>query len=96
MKIGDFVLIRSVQSGVHAGYTEAIDGDTVTLRDSRRIWYWSGAASLSQLAMEGAANPGKCKFAVKLPEIIVLGVCEIIPCTDVARAMIEGCTEWRS
>ena len=29
------------------------DGDEVELKNCRRIWYWNGAASLSELALSG-------------------------------------------
>jgi|DEB0MinimDraft_4_1074332.scaffolds.fasta_scaffold58119_1 hypothetical protein len=90
-----FVIIRSLYSGVHAGYLLSRDGSEVKLADSIRIWYWSGAATLSQLAMDGPANPIRCKFAMSLPEITVLGVCEVIPCTEKAKIAIEGVTAWK-
>jgi len=91
----EFVIIRSADSGVHAGYLESKDGREVTLVNSIRIWYWDGAASLSQLAVDGPGQPDKCKFAVVLPKITVLGVCEIIPCTQKAKDVIEGVKTWK-
>jgi hypothetical protein len=91
-----YVIIRSASSGVHAGYLKRRDGDEVDLIDATRIWYWSGAASLSELAMVGAKNPEQCKFAVMLPNITVLGVCEVIPCAEEAKKMIQSCPVWRA
>lgn len=61
----------------------------------RRLWFWAGANSLSQLAVDGVAKPEECKFTVYVPEMTILGVIEIIPCTDKAIASIEGVKEWR-
>ena len=61
----------------------------------RRIWSWAGAASLSQLAVDGVKNPADCKFTVYVPEMTILGVIEIIPCTDAAIESIEGVKEWK-
>lgn len=62
--IGKKVLIRGDRSGVEFGTLVAYDGQEVTLHNARRIWYWDGAASLSQLAKDGALKPDNCKFTV--------------------------------
>lgn len=89
------VIIRASQSGVHFGTLKSRDGSEVVLTDARRLWYWDGAASLSQMAVYGVSAPQNCKFSVRVPEITVLGVCEIIPCTAPAAANIEAVKEWR-
>ena len=96
MENAGWVLVRSVDAGVFAGFFVTRAGNVVYLRDARRIWYWDGAATLSQLAMEGTSNPGNCKFPVPVPEIVVLGVCEIIPMTDRAVQSIRDVPEWRA
>jgi len=48
-----YVIVRTYSAGVFAGTLVSREGREVTLADARRIWYWDGAASLSQLAMEG-------------------------------------------
>lgn len=88
-----YVIIRTYSAGVHAGYLEKKDGLEVTLRDSRRIWYWDGAATLSQLAMEGTKKPGNCKFPCAV-DTIQLQWIEIINCTEEARKSIEGVSVW--
>ena len=62
----------------------------------RRIWYWEGAATLSQMAMEGVKKPEACRFTVTVPEMTVLGVIELIPCTDEDVQSILGVAEWRA
>jgi len=89
-----YVVIRSRDSGCHAGYLKSEDGTTITLVDSRRLWYWSGAASLSQLAMEGVSNPDDCKFPCTVDEITVYSVCEKIAVTSKAQKSIEGVKVW--
>ena len=69
-------------------------GQEVTLKNSRRIWYWSGAASLSELAVRGAKNVSSCKFAPQVSDIVLLDACEIITCTAEAENMIRKCPEW--
>jgi hypothetical protein len=68
----------------------------VTLANARRLWYWDGAASLSQLAMEGVSSPKTCKFPPAVDQVIVLGVCEIISATPQAVESVNAVTPWRA
>ena len=90
-----YCIIRTDRAGVFAGYVKARNGSEAVLTDVRRLWYWAGAASLSQLAMDGASRPRDCKFTVTVPEMTVLGVLEIIPCTEKAEQSIRGVNVWR-
>ncbi len=83
-----YVVIRSRDSGCHAGYLESEDGTTITLINARRLWYWSGANSLSQLAMDGVGNPSECKFPCAVDSITVYSVCEKISTTSKAQESI--------
>ena len=93
--IGKKVLIRGDRSGVEFGTLVAHNGQEVTLHNARRIWYWDGADSLSQLAVDGTSNPSKCKFTVAVESITILDAIEIIPCTDKAIESIEGVPAWK-
>jgi hypothetical protein len=91
---GEFVLVRCDRSGVFAGIITKEEGNTAILKNARRLWYWSGAASLSQLALEGTKKPNDCKFPAALPEIRLKDVIEVIPCTKIARSSIESVKIW--
>ncbi len=93
--LGKKVIIRADRAGVFFGTLKNKNGNEVTLLNVRRIWCWDGAASLSQLAVDGTSSPRGCKFTVTVPEMLVCGVIEIIPCTDKAIKSIEGVAEWR-
>ena len=71
------------------------DGNEVELKDCRRIWYWNGAASLSELALSGVKREGS-KFSVTVESIVILGVIEIIPCTEEAIKNIESVPGWKA
>lgn len=90
-----FVIIRSQSAGVHMGYLGQKDKDEVTLYHTRRIWYWSGAASLSQLALEGVKKSNDCKFSVELESNTILGTIEIIPITEFAEKILKGVPVWK-
>ena len=93
--IGKKVIIRGDKSGVEFGTLVAQEGQEVTLKNARRIWYWDGAASLSQLAKDGVSKPDNCKFTVFVDSITILDAIEIIPCTDKAIKSIEGVKSWK-
>lgn len=93
--LGKKVIVRADRAGVFYGTLTAKEGSEVTLADCRRIWYWEGAASLSQLALEGVKLPEACKFTVTVPSITVLGVVEIIPCLPQAVTSIESVPVWK-
>lgn len=90
-----FYIIRAAEAGVFFGHIKERNGNEVILTDCRRIWYWKGAASISQLATEGVKDQRLSKFTVTVPEMTVLGVIEIIPCSAAAVASIQGVPEWR-
>lgn len=93
--IGKKVLIRGNRSGVEFGELVSQNGSEVTLKNARRIWYWDGAASLSQLAKDGTSNPSNCKFTVFVDSITILDAIEIIPCTYKAVKSIEEVKVWK-
>lgn len=87
-------LVRSKDAGVFFGEIVEIEGTTVKVRNARRIWYWDGAASLSELAMRGTSKPENCKFPCAVDEVIIFGVIEIVPCTSQAMKSIDSVQEW--
>ena len=97
--IGKKVIIRANRAGVFFGTLKdkvcTPAGVEVELENSRRLWYWDGAASLSQLATEGTKKPGSCKFTVVVPQHNVLDVIEIIPCSEEAVESIEAVKVWK-
>lgn len=93
--IGKRVIIRAYGAGVFYGTLNEVEGNTVELTQCRRLWYWDGAASLSQLAAEGVKRPENCKFTVVVDSIVILNVIEIIPATDEAQKSIEDVRVWK-
>lgn len=89
------VIVRGNSSGVFFGELVGRNGSEVELSNCRRLWYWSGAASLHQLAAEGVKYPNNCKFTMSVASITILDAIEIIPCTDAAIANIKGVKPWR-
>lgn len=90
------VIVRTYSAGVFAGVLKSRDGAEAVLTNARRLWYWSGAASLSQMAVDGTSNPNGCKFPVAVPEVTLLGVIEILPLSDKAKASIDSVPVWKA
>lgn len=93
--INEKVIIRADRAGVFYGTLAEKEGTEVELKNCRRIWYWDGAASISELALSGVTKPNGCKFSVTVPQIVVTGVIEIIPCTVAAINSIEAVPVWK-
>lgn len=95
MKNGKVVLVRTQSAGVFMGELESRNGREVVLKNARRIWYWAGAASLSQLAMEGTSDPSNCKFPCPVDRVELLEAIEILDVTPKAKASIDGVPVWK-
>lgn len=91
------VLVRTYAAGVHYGYLSKKEstpaGIEVTLINSRRVWSWSGAASLSQLAMEGTSKPDKCKMPCTVSQNEFVSI-EIMPMTEKAVKSLNDVKIW--
>lgn len=89
-------IVRSNGAGVFFGEIKEKDGDRVVMTNARRIWYWEGAASLSQLAQEGTSSPSDCKFPVSVDEVEVFNVLEILSVTEKAAKSIDAVKVWKA
>ena len=92
---GRYCVVRGDRSGVFAGNVESRKGQEVIIKNVRRLWYWDGACSISQLAKDGTAKPSRCKFTVTVDEIELLDAIEIIECTAKAEQSIKEVSEWK-
>ncbi len=90
----DYIICRTQTAGVFAGYLKSREGREVVLLNARRLWYWDGAASLSQLASEGVSKPGTCKFPCEVEKVTLLDAIEIIPATEKCKKSIDGVKVW--
>lgn len=91
------VLIRSYASGVHFGTLTSLEhtlsGTVVTLENSRRIHYWEGACSCTQIALDGIRSG---RVALALPSIMIINAVEIIPLSDAAIQNLENQPVWQA
>ena len=89
-------IVRSESAGVFFG--EVMEHDrqtgTVDMQHARRLWRWAGAATISQLAVDGTSNPGGCKFPVEVHRMVIARVIEVVPCTAKAQKSLEEVPIW--
>jgi hypothetical protein len=88
-----YCIIRTYSAGVFAGYIEKRSGKEAKLREARRLWYWKGANSLSDLALNGVKNPAECKFSGPVDEIVT-EVIEILEVTEKAKQSVAEVKIW--
>ena len=92
--IGKTCIVRTYSAGVFLGTVAERNGKEAVLTNARRIWYWDGAASLSQLALDGTSKPENCKFPAAVPQVLLTEVIEIIPASEKAINSIAAVPVW--
>ena len=92
---GKKVIVRADRAGVFFGTLVKKEGSEVQLKDCRKLYYWSGAAAVEQLAEDGTANKDSCKFTVVTKEVTVNNYIQILTCTDKAITNLESVKEWK-
>ena len=92
----EYVIVRTYSAGVFAGYLKSRLGQEVVLLQARRLWQWSGAASLSQLSVDGTNAPSACKFPCEVSRIELIQAIEVIPCTKKAQSSIKAVVIWKA
>ena len=93
--MSNYSIIRCDRSGVFFGQVVETNGRQVKLTNVRKLWYWDGAAAVEQLALDGVARPGNCKFTVTVPEMTVTDAIQIIQCTEKAEKSLSEVAEWK-
>ena len=91
-----YYIVRGDRSGVFAGNIKQREGREVVMTNVRRLYKWSGAATISQIAKTGVTRLDECLFTVVVDEIILLDAIEIIKCTPEAELSIKGVAEWKT
>ena len=93
--VGKKVMVRTYSAGVHFGELVEKCGQQAILKNSKRVWSWVKAASLSQLAMEGSKHISGCKITMAVGEVLLDRVVEIIPMNLSAYNQLMEAEEWK-
>jgi hypothetical protein len=92
-------LVRSYGAGVFFGYvktqTADLNGVNVEMLRVKRIHYWDGACSLTQVALEGTKSPQNCRITEAVELQFIADVIEIIPLTEKAYKNLDGVKPWK-
>lgn len=91
-----YCVIRTYSAGVHIGYVKEFgvrQPQHAKLLNSRRLYNWSGACSLSQVAMDGVDSSSR--IAMEIPEIELTDVIEVITCSEKAAEFFKGVKAWK-
>lgn len=96
IEMSNFVLVRTESAGVHVGIVKDYNDETgvITLTQSRRIHYWKGACSCTEIALNGIADTADSRIALILPIIKLRGWIEIIPMTKKAAKCLMEAPTW--
>jgi hypothetical protein len=91
-----FCIVRTRNAGVHAGEVVSRKGGVVTVKNSRRLWRWGSAATLSELSQYGPVKISENKYGCMVPSIDLTepDVCEVILCSPKAKAAILAVPVW--
>ena len=95
MENKNYVIVRGDRSGVFFGELKERSGQEVELLNARKLWFWSGAAAVEQIAKDGVKNSGACKFTVSVDSMIITDAIQIIPCTNDAAENIMAVKAWK-
>lgn len=91
-----YCVVRTCSAGVHIGYVKSFGEkhpQHALLLKSRRLHYWDGACSLSQVAMDGVNDSSR--IAMELPVIELTDVIEVIPCSSKAADYFKAAKVWK-
>ena len=91
-----YCVVRTYSAGVHIGYVADFGEkhpQSATLYNSRRLYSWDKACSLSQVAMDGVGDGSR--IAMEVPEIALTDVIEVIPCSEKAAEFFKAVKAWK-
>jgi len=92
-----YCVVRTYSAGVHIGYVAEFGvkhPQHAKLINSRRLHRWNGAASLSQVAMDGV--DASSRIAMTVPELDLTDVIEVITCSEKSAEFFKGVKAWKN
>lgn len=82
-----YVVVRTYSAGVHVGELKSRKGKEVVLVNTRRLWKWCGAFTLSEVAIEGIKEGSTPSIVT--PEIVLTEAIEVIKTTPAAEKILR-------
>jgi len=93
--IGKKIIARIERAGVFHGTLDYIDNEIIRLKDARRIYYWNGALSVTDIAANGITG-GKVTIPVTTVEFMSGKIIELNECSEEASKSIEAIKPWKN
>ena len=90
--VGKYVIVRSRNEGINAGYVQMADHTGVVLKRARRLWHHKPAIK-TESWYEGVANHGLSKdsrVSAAVERKVIVEDYSMTICTDEARQSIEA------
>lgn len=90
--IGKYVVVRSRNEGINAGYLEEADETGCILKECRRLW-WHKPSVKTESWYEGVCNHGlsdDSKVSGTVERKVIVEDYSIVECTDKAAKSIQG------
>jgi len=87
-------MVRTYRACVFFGDIVERNGKEVEMANARRVYFWDGAATLSQLATDGTSKPEVCKFPCAVGTVFLTEAIEIIPMTNKAIKSLNSVEVW--
>lgn len=91
-----YYIVRTDRAGVFFGKVKERSHDEITMCNVRKIWYWSGACAVEELALSGVKNPYKTKMTVEIEEMVIADPIQIIPCTEKSTNLLKAVKVWQA
>ena len=89
------IIARIERAGVFHGTLDYIDNEIIRLKDVRRIYYWNGALSVTDIAAKGITG-GKVTVPVSTVEFMSDKIVELNECSDESTKSIEAIKPWKN
>jgi hypothetical protein len=85
-----FYIVRAEKAGVFMVKIKSTDGSTFNVTNARRLYYWSGALDVTQLAADGVTRPKDCKFSVQMGDEDQSTIFQVIECHPVSEKALKS------
>lgn len=89
------IIARIERAGVFHGTLDYIDSDIIRLKDARRLYYWEGALSVTDMAAKGIKG-GKVTVPISTVEFLTDQIVELNECSVDATKSIESIKPWKN
>lgn len=90
-----YYIVRAKDAGVFFGQIERRNEHEVEMKNVRKLWCWSGASAVEQLAVDGVKKPKDCKFTIFVNQMVIADPIQIIHCTDRAEKILKEVEAWK-